>query len=89
MKPASARPKRRADPLLHIFRIGARFHDAGQVTFDICHEHRYAHITERFCHDLQGDCFTCTGRAGDQSVAVGLAGQQAYLFAGIRISEPD
>ena len=52
---------------------------AGEIAFDVGHEHRHADRAECLGHDLQRDGLAGAGGAGDQAVAVGKPGQQAEL----------
>ncbi len=44
--------------------------EAAQIALDVGGKHRHPGVAERFGQTLQGDGFTGTGGAGDQSVAV-------------------
>ena len=50
--------------------------DAGEVAFDVGHEHGHADAGEALGHGLQGDGFAGAGRAGDEPMAVGFVRAQ-------------
>ena len=68
------------NPLPHVRGIHTGHAHAGKVPLDICEEHGHAHFGEGLGHDFHGDGLAGTGRAGDQAVAVGHAGQQVEFF---------
>src|SRR5262249_48643640 len=70
----------------------ADFRYARQVALDVGGEHGHAGARKTFRHDLQRHCFTGSGGAGDEAVAVGQSQRQPgrllaladeYLVAGI------
>ena len=38
--------------------------------FDICQKNRHAAVTECFCHDLKGNCFTGSGCTCDHAMTI-------------------
>jgi hypothetical protein len=61
---------------LELVRGLAGLGNAGQVTFDVGHEHRHAQPREALGQRLQRDGLAGAGGAGDQAVAVAHFGQQ-------------
>ena len=65
------------DALLELGIHGPGLRQAGEIAFDIGHEHRHADRAQRLGHGLQGHSLARAGGPGDQSVTIGESGQQA------------
>ena len=85
------------DAAAHIRGVRAGHTHTADVTLDVGHEHRHAHVGEGLSHHLHGYRFAGAGRAGDESVAVCHIGQQEkvlvrlrkpYLFIFVHASTP-
>ena len=70
-------------PLVEFRRRAARLRDAGEIAFDVGHEHRYADPGKALGHDLQRDGLAGSGGPGDEAVPVGERRQQAELDRGV------
>jgi len=57
-----------------VFTAGDR--NAGQIALHVGCENRDARIGKPFCENLQRDGFACSGRSGDQAVAIRTLEQQ-------------
>ena len=53
--------------------------DAGQVSFDVGHEHGHAHGGEALGEGLQGNGFSSAGGTGNEAMAVGFVRTQEAL----------
>ena len=56
---------------------------SGDIAFHVGEEDRHAYVGEAFRQHLKGDCFTGTGGAGNQSVAVRHARVQEDLLVAL------
>ena len=68
-------------PLLDKSAEGACLAYAAEISLHVCHEAGHACLAECLCKNLQGNGFTCTGRTGDESMAVShLAANRNWAF---------
>jgi hypothetical protein len=74
----------RGDAFLDLARRLPGAADAGEIAFDVRHEHRNADPAEAFGEPLQRHCLPGTGRARDQTVAIGELRKKLEELAGFR-----
>src|SRR4029077_2415119 len=60
---------------------------AGEITFDVGHEHSHTTCTEIFGERLQSNCFPCARGAGNQAVAVRHFRQQENRLLRLRYED--
>ena len=64
--------------------VCARLAQAGEIAFDVGHEHSHTTGTEIFGERLQGHCFPCARGAGNQAMPVRHFKQQKNRLLGLR-----